>query len=81
MKQVNELMVLGLCATLLPRGLTPLLLVTEKICSAGFLDIMYVCHLTFNKKLGSLVGFYINSKKRSSLNFSPCVTDLGLCAA
>lgn len=45
MKQVNPLIVLGLCATQLPKCLTTLLIVTENICFADFLYIMYVCHL------------------------------------
>lgn len=47
MKQVNPLIALGLCATQsqLPKCLTTLLIVTENICFADFLDIIYVCHL------------------------------------
>lgn len=60
MKQVDELIVLGLCVTRLPQYLVPLLIVTERISSADYLDIVqpqarpkvrgtygYVFHLTF----------------------------------
>lgn len=40
MKQVVELIVLGLGATQLSQCLAPLLIVTERICSADYLYIM-----------------------------------------
>lgn len=40
MKKVDELIVLGLCVTQLPQCLAPLLIVTERISSADYLDIV-----------------------------------------
>ena len=61
MKQVNELKVLWLCVTY---GLKSFATSHLKTCSPDFLDIMYICHQTVHKKLGSLVGLSIDSKKR-----------------